>query len=239
MNYKYKYVEDYIVLYTNKFETKIDKEDLNLVLSNVVRLSIRKNNKSKIPYVMYHPEDNNERYSFARLIMDAPEDMEVDHIYHDTFDNRKSKLRILTPTENKNNKRISTRSHFGFPGIYWRNERWLAKNKMNGKFKHIGVFDDLREAVFMMIVFKKTNMPQIYLAPDRYGETIEEKLTNCDCDNLITPRLMIVASKYWVRCPNCEQVGKLGDTKQEAIDSWNNKSHLKFDLYNTRQYHTK
>lgn len=41
--------------------------------------------------------------SLHRLVMDTPKDLVVDHINHDTLDNRKANLRNVTPMENAQN----------------------------------------------------------------------------------------------------------------------------------------
>lgn len=41
--------------------------------------------------------------SMHRLIMGQPKGMEVDHINHDTLDNRKENLRVVTTAQNQRN----------------------------------------------------------------------------------------------------------------------------------------
>jgi hypothetical protein len=51
-----------------------------------------------------------------RLIMDAPQGMQVDHINHDRLDNRRENLRLCTVGENTRNRRNF--SPHGFKGVY-------------------------------------------------------------------------------------------------------------------------
>jgi hypothetical protein len=73
----------------------------------------------------------------------------VDHINHDTLDNRKCNLRIATFSENLQN-RISVRSdsYTGIKGVTWRKHanKYQAHIKVNGKFVHLGYFDSTIEA---------------------------------------------------------------------------------------------
>lgn len=229
MNYNYKYVDDYVVLYTDKFETKIDKEDLNFVLTNIQRIYPKKpkNKTNPLPYVGCVANDDI-HYNLPRLLLNASENEEVDHIYHDTLDNRKTKLRLVSQIENKNNKLIMNNS---FPGLMPYGEgAWRARVRFNNKLTYLGIFEDIREAVCMIIIYKKWKMPQIYMHPERYGEKIIDKLRKCDFNNtskdLIKPRLICANNQFWIRCPICEAVSEIGYSKQEAINNWNNKSHV-------------
>jgi hypothetical protein len=72
-----------------------------------------------------------------RLIIKAKKGEIVDHVNGDTLDNRKSNLRIVTPTQNNFNQKISCRNKHGFRGIYLhpskkRHKRWQATGQANG-----------------------------------------------------------------------------------------------------------
>lgn len=69
-----------------------------------------------------------------RLIMSAPEGMEVDHRIHRTMedkivDNRRENLRICTRSENQRNKRAGKSCKSGLPGVHWckTKKRWIAR----------------------------------------------------------------------------------------------------------------
>lgn len=84
-----------------------------------------------------------------RIILNAPNGVDTDHIEHDTLDNRKSNLRIATRSQNKQNG-------FGwankaFKGVSWykRYRKWAARIGLpgtSGKNKFLGYFEDATEA---------------------------------------------------------------------------------------------
>jgi hypothetical protein len=82
-----------------------------------------------------------------RIIMDAPKEMEVDHRWGDTLDNRKENLRLCTHQQNVCN-RIHSNNTSGFKGVSWhkRDRKWQAKIKFNGIRLHLGYFNDKIEA---------------------------------------------------------------------------------------------
>lgn len=70
----------------------------------------------------------------------------LDHINGDKLDNRIDNLREVTNQENlKNSKRFSTNTS-GFTGISKYKDKWRAYIVVDGKQKHLGVFDDIEEA---------------------------------------------------------------------------------------------
>lgn len=99
---EYKDYCEMIVKYKDKsFTILFDIEDKDLVLSNGKWFANpTHSNCKKIYYYIY----NNKSIALHRLIMDCPKGFEVDHINHDTLDNRKSNLRICTHRENCQNK---------------------------------------------------------------------------------------------------------------------------------------
>ena len=73
----------------------------------------------------------------------------VDHIYGQRFDNRVSKLRIATRTQNNQNKRIRSNNTNGIIGVHWVKDRkkWNAQITINGKTKNLGYHIEFDNAV--------------------------------------------------------------------------------------------
>lgn len=84
-----------------------------------------------------------------RLIMDATSDIEIDHINLNRADNRRENLRIATHQENNFNKTHNKNSTTKIKGVYWdkRLQKWYAKIHFNYKSIHLGVFDNLNDAI--------------------------------------------------------------------------------------------
>ncbi|MCV8287799.1 HNH endonuclease [Escherichia coli] len=76
-------------------------------------------------------------------------DNEIDHISGDRSDNRIDNLRSVTSAANSKNLRLYSTNKTGIPGVGWYKARgkWRAKINVSGKVKHIGYFDDFREAM--------------------------------------------------------------------------------------------
>lgn len=72
----------------------------------------------------------------------------VDHIDHDSHNNRPSNLRCVTIRENNQNRRNQKS-----PGIYWntRLRRWQAQIRHGGKRKYLGIFKSEAEALAVYI----------------------------------------------------------------------------------------
>lgn len=65
-----------------------------------------------------------------RLVMDLEGvDVEVDHIKHNTNDNRKRMLRIVTHSENHKNSRMFSNNTSGFTGVFYskKDDLWYAR----------------------------------------------------------------------------------------------------------------
>ena len=72
--------------------------------------------------------DNKQLLYMHRLILNFPEDKDIDHINHNTLDNRKSNLRIVTSSQNSMNQRIRKDNTSGYKGVtgYKKNVKWGA-----------------------------------------------------------------------------------------------------------------
>jgi hypothetical protein len=82
-----------------------------------------------------------------REILAPPPGLVVDHINGNRLDNRRANLRVATPSENNANSRDRPRRS-GYRGVYWHRqaERWVSQISVNGRLRHLGLFDDPEEA---------------------------------------------------------------------------------------------
>lgn len=83
-----------------------------------------------------------------RLIMDAPDGLDVDHIDHNGINNRRHNMRLCTRSENLQNQRRRLDNTSGFKGVnfYKRTGRWRAYIMRDGKERHLGYFDTPEDA---------------------------------------------------------------------------------------------
>ena len=83
-----------------------------------------------------------------RLVLSAPEGVEVDHINQNKLDNRKSNLRLVSRWQNAHN-RVMRENNSGHPGVRSprNNGRWQARIYKQGKCHHLGTFSTVGEAV--------------------------------------------------------------------------------------------
>ena len=87
-----------------------------------------------------------------RLVMRAPDGVEVDHIKGDRLDNQKVHLRLCTPEQNSQNKKKWAKTKSGYKGV-------TCSVRTPGKFQvricrkrhyhHAGTFDDPQQAAVM------------------------------------------------------------------------------------------
>lgn len=77
-----------------------------------------------------------------RMIMDCPEDLQIDHSDHNGLNNQKHKLRICTNAENQYNQK-SKKGVSKYKGVVWhkRNRRWMAQIVLNYKTIFLGYRD--------------------------------------------------------------------------------------------------
>jgi len=74
---------------------------------------------------------------------------QVDHVNGDRSDNRFVNLRLASHSENQRNRGRQANNRSGAPGVHWANreQRWVAKIKLNGKTRQIGAFTELPAAI--------------------------------------------------------------------------------------------
>ena len=122
-------------------------------------------NTDSLFYVIGHlPVKDGKRkdISLHRWITNAPKNLIVDHINHDTLRNTDDNLRFVTNAENGQNRRgASVNSSSGVRGVSWSNtyNKWRSGFKMDGKFHHVGMFDNIDDAEIAVMEARKKFMP--------------------------------------------------------------------------------
>lgn len=68
---------------------------------------------------------------------------QVDHIFHNTLDNRREKLRLATRSQNMQNRGVRTDNSSGYKGVHLHKQsnRWRARLYLNRKSHSLGLFD--------------------------------------------------------------------------------------------------
>lgn len=82
-----------------------------------------------------------------RFIMGFPEDKSIDHINHNTLDDRKQNLKVCTHFENMQNKKVKATSGYVGVSYYPKRNRWVAKITVKRKTINLGTFDNLEDAI--------------------------------------------------------------------------------------------
>lgn len=77
-----------------------------------------------------------------------PEGMMVDHANHDTLDNRRKNLRVVSRSQNVQNSRVRRdKSSVAAKGVTKTgNGKWVARIRVNGKVLHCGRFLEMQDA---------------------------------------------------------------------------------------------
>ena len=92
---------------------------------------------------------NGKYTSLHRFIMNPADDKVVDHINHDTTNNCKSNLRIVTQQQNMMNRCTNKNNTSGYAGVKMdsRYIRWEASIGYKGKYIFLGYFTNKEDAI--------------------------------------------------------------------------------------------
>jgi len=80
-------------------------------------------------------------------LIDAPVGMQIDHINRNALDNRRSNLRICTPTENYRNRSTHSNNTSGTTGVIKNQGKWVVMIGTGGKNKYLGTFRNIEDAI--------------------------------------------------------------------------------------------
>jgi hypothetical protein len=74
---------------------------------------------------------------------------QIDHINGDKLDNNIENLRDVSCQENKRNVSKYSNNRSGHTGVIWAThaDKWVASIRVDGKLKHLGLFNILEDAV--------------------------------------------------------------------------------------------
>ena len=73
----------------------------------------------------------------------------IDHIDNNPLNNNIANLRWVSQQENCMNTKLSSKSTSNYKGVHFnkRINKWMAHIKINGKSKHLGLFENIEDAV--------------------------------------------------------------------------------------------
>ena len=88
------------------------------------------------------------RIRMHRIVSGAKADESVDHIYHDTLDNREFHIRVCTRSQNNMNQRVREDNTSNYKGVNFHNQtnKWRARIQIEGRRKSLGTFTCKHEA---------------------------------------------------------------------------------------------
>lgn len=156
---EYKLIDDYVIFYVTRrngevFEIYADKSDLNLLKDYCWHVGWHKNIDSFYAETVLYLGKIDGKYKYKsmimdRLIMNAPDNTEIDHIDHNGLNNRKYNLRISSVDQNSKHRKSKNKNNSsGYRNVCWdkQNKYWKIQIQIDGKNTDMGHFDDVHEA---------------------------------------------------------------------------------------------
>lgn len=134
---------EYGIGYTEKGEEfYFDLEDYDKISSYYWRI----NNHG---YVISYVDGCSTFYMLHNIIMKPDDNFLVDHINHNTLDNRKKNLRLATYSQNQMNLTVKSNNTSGVTGVSWDNTHkyWVARIQKEHNRITLGQFCNFDDAV--------------------------------------------------------------------------------------------
>lgn len=98
----------------------------------------------------YIATKTNKKYlQLHRFVMNAKLGQQVDHIHHNIKDCRKSELRIVTASQNMQNRGVNKNNSSGKTGVSFHKgtNKWISYIQVNKKHIHLGSFENINDAI--------------------------------------------------------------------------------------------
>ncbi|KYD03484.1 hypothetical protein B4102_3402 [Heyndrickxia sporothermodurans] len=146
------------------FESFVDTKDLELLNQFKNKWYPKWDKTTKSFYVYGHQYFQGKMHSvfLHRYLLNAKKNLVVDHINHNTLDNRRSNLRLITRAQNNQNRKgAQVNSESGIRGVHWikKHNKYQAFIQINNKGIQLGLFDDINKAEKAVIEARKKLMP--------------------------------------------------------------------------------
>lgn len=145
-------------------EVLVDTNCLELISDTVGSLYVNCSTRDKMKYAAGQLKgDYKNKILLHRFLTDAPNGKVVDHINHNTLDNRLSNLRVVSNSGNSQNRRAATRKSISrIRNVYRDNKKpgcWYVQMTVAGKSMYFGSFTDIEEAKAVAEDARKRYMP--------------------------------------------------------------------------------
>ncbi|ACT00258.1 HNH endonuclease [Paenibacillus sp. JDR-2] len=169
MNNDYELRGDITAIFLNykgqRYETLIDTADLDQLLELPVSWHPWKNRRNGQLYAhghFYKRAGRGHTPSLHRQLLNNPARMFVDHINHDTLDNRRVNLRVVTNAQNlQNRKGVPSHNTSGYRGVSFEKEsgKFKAYIRIDNKLHNLGRYESAEEAARVAFLARRERMP--------------------------------------------------------------------------------
>ena len=100
-------------------------------------------------YLLHKKFKGQTRVAIHRMVLNAKQGQEIDHIDGNILNNQKGNLRFVSHSENMANRKILAKNNkSGYKGVYLhtRAKKWVAKIRKDNVNIYLGIFNDKKEA---------------------------------------------------------------------------------------------
>ena len=90
-----------------------------------------------------------------KIITHTDQNTIIDHINRNKLDNRKANFRYATKSQNRINSKTRTNNTSGIQGVRFEEGKWRVRISINGKYKHLGMYNNFDDAVKVRLKAEK------------------------------------------------------------------------------------